>query len=143
MVNLVKHHDWQIRLNVYFSEIKRQPFNYDTNNCAHFATNGLSVMFENFDQLNVIKKFLKNDTFVKQIRSLKKDGFNDHVEFLASIFEQHKHYSQAKIGDIAVFQVENDTNLAVGFVFSENCFVMRENGLAIYSLDSALKVFST
>lgn len=135
---MLKVDNWRVKLFEYLTQSKQIPFDRDTNNCAHFVDGALESIFG----IEIFPKFRKCKTFETQLKCVRKAGFENHVDFLSSIFSELEHYSQAKVGDIAIFNVDDELGVAVGIVFSENCFVMRENGLAIFPLSNSLKVLS-
>lgn len=66
---------------------------------------------------------------------MKEDGFDDHVSYVASLFEEIPPAS-AQVGDLAV--VEGD---ALGIFASERVFVLRPDGLGHVSRMMAQRAF--
>ena len=133
----MKHPSWRSALYAYFDDIRRVPFDKDKNNCAQFIANGWLVIRPD----DPFKKYRKHKTYEALLRAVKKDGFENHSDFFATFMREYDHPSQAKVGDIAVFAVDDEIGFASGWVIGERVFVLRENGLASLPLADAIKAF--
>ncbi len=129
--------NWRPALYDYFDNIRRVPFNADTNNCAQFIANGWSCVRPD----DPFKKYRKLKTFEGLLRAVKRDGFDNHVDFYKTFLTAYDHVSQAKIGDIAVFPVNDQIGYAPGWVIGERVFVLRPDGLATMELSAAIKAY--
>lgn len=133
----MKNPNWRSALYAYFDDVRRKPFDKDSNNCAQFIANGWLLVRPD----DPFKKYRKFKTYEALLRAVKKDGFDNHSAFFATFMSEYDHPSQAKVGDIAVFAVDDEIGFASGWVFGERVFVLRENGLATLPLASAIKAF--
>lgn len=129
--------NWRSALYAYFEEIRRVPFDKNNNNCAQFIANGWYLMRDD----DPFAKYRKFKTYEALLRAVKKDGFENHMDFFATFMVAYDHPSQAKVGDIAVFAVDDEIGFASGFVIGERVFVLREIGLATLPLADAIKAF--
>lgn len=133
----MRNANWRSKLYGYFDEILRKPFDKDNNNCAQFIANGWLVVRPD----DPFKKYRKHKTYEALLRAVKKDGFENHSDFFATFMHEYEHPSQAKVGDIAVFAVDDEIGFASGWVFGERVYVLRETGLGTLPLADAIKAF--
>ena len=133
--------NWRIRLFDYFDEVRRVPFDQDTNNCAQFIANGWSCIRSD----DPFAKYRKYNTFEGLVKAVKRDGYNDHIAFYGEFLAEYEHVSQARVGDIAIFQADDPTDVigyVPGWVIGDRVFVLRPTGLATIELSAAIKAFA-
>lgn len=135
---MTRNPNWRPKLHQYFSDIRRTPFDKDKNNCAQFVANGWLIMRPD----DPFKKYRKLKTFGAILRAVKKDGYENHMDFFATFMTAYDHPSQARVGDVAVFECDDEIGFASGWVFGERVFVLRETGLASLPLSDAIKAFA-
>jgi hypothetical protein len=133
----MRNTNWRSALYAYFDDVRRVPFDNDSNNCAQFVANGWVLVRPD----DPFKKYRKCKTYNALLRAVKKDGFANHSAFFATFMREYDHPSQAKVGDIAVFATDDDIGEASGWVFGERVFVLRPDGLATLPLAQAIKAF--
>jgi hypothetical protein len=129
--------NWRSALYRYFDEIRRKPFDKNSNNCAQFIANGWLVM-RNDDPF---KPYRKYKTFEAMLKAARKDGYEKHEDFFKTIMREYDHPSRARTGDIALFTTDDEIGTASGFVVNDRVFVLRQDGLASLSLADAIKAF--
>lgn len=135
--------NWRVNLFEYFKEVKRNEFDQDKFNCAHFIANGWLHLRED-DPFLPFRKYKNFQTLFKAVKKL---GYENYVNFYSTFLNEYEHVSQGRVGDIAVFRLsdlgldEVLTNYVSGFVIGDLVFVQRENGLATLRLNKAWKVF--
>ena len=133
----MRRDNWRSNLFAFFSDIKRKPFDKNSNNCAQFVASGYTIMRED----DPFKPYRKYKTYAALVRAVKKDGYLNHVDFYSTFLTAYDHPSQAQVGDIAVYKLDDDIGFASGFVIGTHVFVLREDGLGQLPLSSAFKVF--
>lgn len=67
-------------------------------------------------------------------------GFADHIEYVASLYEELPSPLLAQRGDCAVV-TDTDGNPALGVVQGENVYVMTLQGLSLTKLETAIRAF--
>jgi hypothetical protein len=129
--------DWRTKLYDYFDDVRRVPFNNDTNNCAQFIANGWLLMRSD----DPFGKYRTLKSYEAILRAAKKDGYERYSDFLDGFLQRYEHPSQAKTGDIALFAVDDAVGELAGWVNGDLVFVLRPDGLATYPLANAIKAF--
>src|SRR5690554_6328861 len=98
----MRRKDWAARLNAYLQEVVRRPYDDAAHNCGTFVVGAVeAVTGEDFG-----KPYTEEPTLARQIARLRQDGFGTHADLAASLFEEI-HPSQARIGDLAAFDVDD------------------------------------
>lgn len=131
----MKQKGWASRLSAYINEVARLPFDEATHNCGTFAAGAVKAMTGQ-DFAEPYTKGVK--TLKGQMARLKRAGFSDQVKLAASLFDEI-HPSQARLGDIAAFDVAE--GLALGVVNGERSFVLRPSGMGTLSTLTAVRAF--
>ncbi|RUW55620.1 hypothetical protein EOA32_00965 [Mesorhizobium sp. M1A.F.Ca.ET.072.01.1.1] len=129
--------NWRSALFSYFNEVRRVQFDNDKNNCAHFIANGWLCVRDD----DPFKPYRKLKTLAAIVRAVRKDGFEDHLAFFRTFMREHDHTSQARVGDIAVFTIDDEIGTASGWVIGERVLVLRPEGIASLPLSEATKAF--
>lgn len=129
---------WRTALYNYFDEVRRTPFDKDNNNCAQFIANGWLVVRDD----DPFAQYRQHGTFEALLRAIKRDGFENHMDFFKTFMVPYDHPSQARVGDIAVFEVDDEIGYASGWVIGTHVFVLRQDGIGSYPLANAIKAFA-
>lgn len=128
--------DWRSRLFAYVDEVKLMPYDEAKHNCGLFPAGAVKAI----TGVDYAAPYRKLKTLPGQLRRMRREGFANHVELAASLF-QEIHPSQARMGDLAAFKADDDIGVALGVVISENVFVLRRDGLGTLPLLSADRAF--
>lgn len=132
----MRRKDWAARLQAYLQETAHKPYDEATHNCGTFAAGAVeAITGEAFGA-----EFTQARTLKGQIARLRKAGFGTHADYAATLFEEI-HPSQARIGDLAAFEVEGPLGIALGIVNGEKTFVLRPECLATLDTLSAVRAF--
>lgn len=133
-----KTNGWQNRLTEYLSECASQSFRPGKLDCGLFFSGAVEVMTG-----DVIDKPLRGKyrTIEGAYKILKKMGFENHVEYVASLYPQREGILQAMRGDGAEV-VDMDGNPALGVVQGEMIYVVGLGGLGVVPLSQAKRVFA-
>jgi hypothetical protein len=131
--------DWHSRLNAFIDSVKRQPFDWATNNCGeHFAAGAVEAM----TGVDVAAKWRGRYTTASgAVRVMKKDGFANLGDMAASIlFEVHP--SRARLGDIACVPADGPFGMSLGVINGEVILVLGEKHMGLVPLARAMRVFA-
>lgn len=132
----MRHKDWAARLNAYLQEVAHKPYDEATHNCGTFVAGAVEAMTgKDFG-----KPYTEAGSLQRQVARLRKAGFWTHADYAASVLDEI-HPSQARMGDIAAFTVDDPIGVALGVVNGEETFVLRPDGLATLDTLSAVKAF--
>lgn len=133
-----KTNGWENRLVEYLSDCASSPFRPGKLDCGLFFSGAVEVMTG-----EVIDKKLRG-----KYRSLKKAyeilngmGFENHVEYVASLYSERPCILHAVRGDGAEV-VDMDGNAALGVVQGEHIYVIGLNGLGTVPLTDAKRIFA-
>lgn len=132
-----RRNNWRSNLFAFFKEVKRMPYDKNSNNCAQFVASAYVIMRDD----DPFKPYRKYKTLEGQLRAVKKAGFDTHIDLFASFLTAYDHPTQSQVGDIAVFETDDAIGYASGIVIGERVFVLREDGLGTVPLNTALKAF--
>lgn len=128
---------WERRLVAYLHEAARRRFRPGTRDCYAMTLGAIEVITES----------KINDRYRGKYRSIKKglalvrkDGFADHVEYIATLFPEHAGPLFAQRGDIAV-ALDEHGEPALGIVQGEHVYFMGPKGLGLAKLETAVKAF--
>lgn len=134
---IARKQDWYSGLSAYIDEAFRRPFSYGAFDCTLFAAGAVEAM----TGVNLAQEYLgRYQTLAGGIRHLKKMGFADHVEYVASLFVEI-HPSMAQIGDIAV--IDTEAGFGLGVVQGSRIYVTQPDahGLGLVDLLTASRAF--
>lgn len=127
---------WHADLADYIVKQRAEPFEWGKNDCALFAAGAVFAMTGE----DVAKQYRgKYKSLRGAIGTLRKHGFNDHVEIVASILEEI-HPSQAAVGDLAVV-TGDDGFPALGIVQGPQIYLMRVDNAGMVDLLKAERAF--
>lgn len=129
--------NWRSRLHEYITEVRSVIYEPGIQDCALFPAGAVHAM-TGIDYAAPYRG--KYDTILGGIRLLKKDGYNDHEALAASQFEQI-HPSEASMGDLVVFETEDELGIAVGVVITERAFVLSEAELGTVETLTAKRAY--
>lgn len=132
-----KQRGWENRLIAYIGGCAKSPFRPGRLDCSLFAGGAVKAMTGEDYTKDFRGKYKKIETGQKLLKS---KGFNDHIEYVASIFEEHPSPLFARRGDIAVVTDMNGFP-ALGIVQGENIYVMELNGIGLRPLTEAKRAF--
>lgn len=128
--------DWRPRLAAYFDDVERLPYDEASHNCGLFPAGAVEAMTGQ----DVARKY-RAASIATMLRRLKKDGFDTHIDFVASIFPEI-HPSQAVAGDLIAFKVvDDDIGWALGVSIGERAKLLRPDGLGTLSTLSGKRAF--
>ncbi len=130
----MKLDDWQQRLKDYLRSIAREPFYIGRHDCATFTAAAVEAMTGR----DYMRGFRGYRTVAEGLRMVQAKGFLDHIDYVASIFEEVAP-SFAQVGDIAV--VEGIGGDALGIVQGANVYNIGAAGLGIVPLTAVKRAF--
>lgn len=133
----LKKPGWEGRLIKYISECSNAPFRPGRLDCGLFAGGAIKAM-TGFDPTVGMKG--KYSTIDKAMSKLADMGYTDHIEYAASMFEDHVSPLFACRGDLAVVEDMNGFP-ALGIVQGEYIYVMELNGIGLRPLTDAKRAF--
>jgi len=132
----VKLSGWENRLIRYLRTIATASFRPGELDCALFFANCVREITGD----DIAAKYRgKYRSLEKGYAALRKDGFDSHVDYVASLFERIP-VSMAQRGD-GVVLLDADGNEALGIVQGENVYILGMNGLGLCKLEKAVKAF--
>lgn len=127
---------WQIRLVEYLRTVAATPLRPGEHDCGLFFGRGVEIM-TGLDYTTPFRgKYRKIEDGLKMLQDM---GFENHVEYAASILPELPSVLFAQRGDGAV--VEENGGFSLGIVQGENVYVVGMNGLAIVPLTRATRTF--
>lgn len=130
--------NWRVDLFDYFKTVKRIPYDQDKNNCVHFLINGWSHIRED----DIFAPFRKCKTFAAMLKLAKRMKVENHIDYLAKHLAAYDHVTQACVGDIAVFKLEDDPiGYASGYVIGDRVYVLANENLGTMPLSAAILAF--
>lgn len=134
---MVKLPGWEARLISFVGSVARASFQPGVLDCALFFADGVQVMTGE----DIAKPFRgKYKTLATGYRMLRKRGFNDHIEYVASIMPELPSPLSAQRGDCAV-ALDMDGAPALGIVQGEKVYFMTLNGLTLIPLTDTIRAF--
>lgn len=126
--------DWQNRFVGYLSEIHRTPFDEQLRHCGFFVGDAVLVM-TGFDPLKGLRDA---PNLGEMLQRLMERGYEDHVEYVASIFEEVPPM-MAGPGDIAVLKGDGGWSLAI--VQGDYIYAIGGRGVMMALRSEALRAF--
>lgn len=126
---------WETRLIEYLSKCSTSSFEPGKLDCAMFCAGAIEAMTGENPGKGFNYKRLA--TGYKQLGDR---GFVDHVEYVASIFEELPSVLMAQRGDMVAIPGDDD-HPVLGIVQGEQVYVMGLNGLGLVPLDLAVRAF--
>lgn len=133
----LKKAGWEGRLIKYLSECAATSFRPGRLDCALFAGGAIKAMTEFDPTVGMRGKYSTIETAMKKLNKM---GYADHVEYAASMFEDHPAPLFAQRGDLAVVEDMNGFP-ALGIVQGEFIYVMELNGIGLRPLTDATRAF--
>jgi hypothetical protein len=133
----VKTPGWEGRLIEALRTIAATPFDPGSLDCG-LAFGTLVEAMTGTDPAAPLRGRYK--TLAGASRRLKKMGFDDHIEYVASLYEELPSPLYAQRGDGAAVR-DDDGFPALGIVQGENIYVMRPDGMGVVKLTEAYRAF--
>lgn len=121
------------KLTAYLAEVARTPFSEGQHDCALFAAGAIQAMTGRDLAAEWRGRYR---TTKGGIRVLRKAGYNSHIAYAASLFEQTV---TPRIGDLAVVEAEDGP--ALGVVQGTHAYVVGRQGLTLLPISAARKFF--
>jgi hypothetical protein len=130
--------DWNSRLQAYLDKVRHLPYEEGIHDCALF---GAGVIQAETGE-DVAAPYRGYKTIPEGVRRLKKMGFDNHVELAASLLPEI-HPSEAAIGDLCAFEVDDPLGWALGVSGGERAHVLRpaDKGMGTIDTFSAKRAF--
>lgn len=137
-MNIVRHQKWYSNLVTYIDRVQASPFAYSQFDCAVFAAGAVEAMTGVSLHAEHLGKY---KTIAGGLKILKKMGFDNHVEYTASLLPEI-HPSMAQLGDIAVIET-GDGGYGLGIVQGSRVYVTQPGtkGLGVVDLLRASRAF--
>lgn len=127
---------WRTALADYLRRVSSRPFVPGEHDCALFAAGGVEAMTGEDFGAGYRGRY---KTLAGGYRLLKKQGFDNHADLAASIFEEI-HPSRAMVGDIAA--IDGEGGISLGVVQGEAILALTPDGrIAAVPLLSARRAF--
>ena len=122
--------NWRAALSAYLTQMRATGFVYGKSDCACFAAGAVEAM-TGIDPMAEIRGYA---SIAGAHGALKQTGARDLADLLARSFAEI-HPSEARYGDLGLFETDGPFGYAIGVVTGERVMAMSENGLD--SLDRA------
>lgn len=139
MIELQRKPLWISEFHALVDEIRRQPFDWRGHDCVLglgsrtvHALTGVRFGEEYADQFN---------DAASAYRLIRKLGFDDIADLLASYLPEYEHPSEAQMGDIVTIPVETQFKHGLGVVNGERVITMTETGIGTVDRLSADRAF--
>lgn len=126
--------DWQARLREYLRTVAREPFKIGKHDCALFVAGAVKAMTGE-DHMRGLRGYR---TQAEGLRMIQAKGFIDHVDYVASLFDEVSP-PFAQVGDIAV--VDGITGDALGIVQGSNVYTIGAAGLGVVPMTHIRRAF--
>ena len=140
---MTKRQGWEGHLTSYLRSIRLSEFTPSELDCAFFGVDCAALISSRPEVLKAIKfakKFRGKYTTVARGKALlARKGYTDHVDYVASVLEEHESPLWAQRGDLAV--VVEGENTALGIVQGAKIYVMTPRGLGVVPLSMAVRAF--
>lgn len=134
----MKTEGWIGRLHEYIAETRKAPFEWGQLDCALFAAGAVKAMTGEDPGKDLRGTY---STFEGGVKRLRQEGYIDHVDFAASLFDEVRPRVLGALGDLAAVD-SGDGSLALGVIGGAHIHVMRpEVGHGIVDLLLAKRVF--
>jgi hypothetical protein len=129
--------DWRSRLHAYIDKVRSIPYAPGTYDCGLFPAGAVQAMTgEDFAE----PYRGKYKTIPEGIRILLKKGFKNHEALAAAHFTEI-HPSLAAMGDLVVYETDDDLGYAMGVVINERAFVLKEDALGTLETLAAKRAY--
>lgn len=128
---------WERNLIEFIGQAARMDFQPSVLDCGFFLNDGVKAM-TGVDHFG--KHRGKYKTIPRGLAILRKMGFKDHVEYVASLFEELPSVLHAQRGD-AVVAVDQVGEPALGIVQGEKAYFMTLSGLTLVPLTDCIRAF--
>lgn len=128
---------WRADMHKVIDEKMRRPYEPGKHDCALFFAD-IAKAITGTDPAKGLRG--KYKTLARGLVLLKKKGFNDHVEMIASLYPEI-HPSMAAVGDAVVFKVDDEIGYALGVVISDRAMVLRPEGMGTVGVLTAIRAF--
>ena len=126
--------DWESRFTAYVCRIATAPFGWGVHDCALFAAGGVDAVTGEDPAARWRDQYSSEMGGLLQLR---RAGFDSHIELAASLYPEI-HPSAAWPADIAV--IPEGGIGALGLVQGEMVYVLREEGLGLVPIGSAVQI---
>lgn len=131
--------DWHSRLNAFIDSVKRQPFDWATNNCGeHFAFGAVKAMTDADIGAHYRGRYT---TATGAVRVMRKDGFDNLGDLVASHLPEI-HPSRARLGDLVAIPEDSPFGFTLGVVNGESVLVLCERAMGIVPISQATRAFA-
>lgn len=130
---------WRADMHKVIDNVTRKEFVPGEHDCALFVADVVKAITGEDHAKGLRGKY---KTLARGLAALKKKGFENHVEYAASLFPE-VHPSMAGVGDIVVFKTENaeEAGCALGIVIGERSMVLRPEGMGTIETLKAIRAF--
>lgn len=135
MIN--RKQNWQRLLVEYLADCSTQSFRPGILDCGLFFAGAVKAM-TGVDPAKPLRGKYRSIKGAKRV--LNEMGFRNHIDYVASLFEERSSILAAQRGDGAVV-TDADGEQALGIVQGERIYVMGLNGIGLVPLTEAEKVF--
>ena len=134
---MTRYRNWRNRLAAHLSEVSRLPFKPGEHDCMLFAAGCVEAM----TGVDLALPFRgAYDTLEGGMAKLKKAGFKDHIDMIASLFPDECNRLSARAGDLAI--MPGDLMASVGIVQGARVYVITEqHGIQLADLIHAERCF--
>lgn len=129
--------DWRAKLQVFIAASLDRPFAFGTHDCALFAADAMREM----TGLDLGEKYRgRYKTLAEGVRLMRKDGFDDHVDYFRAHLPSVP-VAFAMPGDLAAF--DGDEGKALGVVQGAMVYVLRPDGVVgLMPVTDAVEAFT-
>lgn len=139
MISIKRRGDWHSRFNTFIDSVKRQPFDWATNNCGEHFVAGAVMAMTGEDIAGPWRG--RYASAVGIVRIMKNDGFASLGDMVASVLPEI-HPSRAKLGDVAALPDDGPLGHTLGIVNGEIVLVMGEKSMGAVPISRATRVFA-
>lgn len=129
---------WRARFEAVIDDMRLKPFAWHDNDCGPALVGRTVEALTGEDVASPYRD--KYHDAASALRLVRASGFDDLADLVASQLPEI-HPSQARIGDVAAFQMDSAFKSALGVVNGERVFVLRPEGIATMDLLQAQRAF--
>lgn len=129
------------RSNIFalIAEKEKEPFQYGINDCSTFGADIVKAVTGH----DPAEKWRgKYKTELGGLRAIKKDGYDNQIDFLEKNFDEIPPVF-AQFGDIGLTDITTTGNPAIVLLCGVNCYGITETGLARFDFREIKRAFKT
>lgn len=139
MIELKRKPGWRSRFEAAIDEIKYVPFDWSTqHDCGPGLVGRLVHAMTGEDVAAPWRGRYSSRNGA--LRVMRNEGFDNLADLVASVLPEI-HPSQARIGDIAAFEMASPFKFALGVVNGDRVFVLKPEGIGTMNLLAAKRAF--